>query len=345
MAKKKSNGRRGIVYRSNPPQLLSAASEHIADFVNPFSPSAKGTKIHDANAANTFTVQTKTLYQIGVNNAGSCCVDVYPTLEGQFRTVDPAVAFLNASGFLTNGATFSSSDASIATTLQNNSLRMRVVSWGIRLISLSSALDASGQLVIREIDEVNAKDYGLSKSMVSPTDNWISVPHTHDMDLTILPNHNGESYYNFRGPDWDWDQEDTLELDHAWRAINITGTGIKASGSDTTAVSTFQLEVVMNMECQPVFNTLGSIISSPAAPHHVEKLAAINNTRTKLALVHKTPSLWSKVKATAKNVLSTVGHYALDRLTGGVSSAVENFVSRQRPTMIGGSYPLLLTNG
>jgi hypothetical protein len=337
---RKSGKKSNVFYTSGPPNLPSKV-DYATTLVNPFDPAAEGTKIHDANASNTFTYQVRALHVLSVNNNGTVATEIYPSLAYYIKGVGPLDATIDADGTTGAAAVFVSENIPEYTALVAAAYRYRIVSWGVRLISTSNALDASGSILIRELEE---SALGNSVDLTRLTDNYMTVPHTHDMDVTIIPNHIAEHYQEFKKSTTSYINEDSAAgLEHGWRAVGITGTGFKPSGTADTQVGVLQAEVVMNLEIIPEIDGIGSRMTSPAAPHSNETLELVHNTRSNLALVHKTPSLWSKVKAVAKKALTSVGEYALDRLTGGVSSYVSSLV-QGRPRVAGPSVRLL-TNG
>jgi hypothetical protein len=187
---------------------------------------------------------------------------------------------------------------------------------------LINAHDAQGRILIRELDTDGAVN---SVGILGLSDNTVNVPHTHDMDLTILPNHIGAEYKRFQ----DFDTTYTFMIGDAaietpWRSIGISLVGFNGSGAADTHKAVLSAEIVYNIEVLPKIGSVGMRLATDPAPHSHVVLEATHNTRASTALVHHTPSLWSKIKSTAKKALITAGEFALGRITGGVSTYLQN---------------------
>jgi hypothetical protein len=291
--------------------------------VNPFADSAKGGKIHDENASKTFPFQERIVVNLGVNSNGMGYGQIYPFLKEYYKHVDGTAAFLpSTTGTLSGSATFTSIDVPDYSSLNSDGVRYRIVSYGIRVISLVNAMDAQGRIIIRELDADGATQ---NSGTLGLSDNTVTIPHTHDMDLTIIPNHVGAEYKRFR----DFSRTYTISLadgadEPPFRAIGITCVGFDPSSSGTALKDALSLEVVYNLEILPKIGTIGMRLATDPAPHSNTVQEAVSNTRASLPLVHHTPSVWSKVKKFAKDALVTAGQFALGRITGGVSNYLQN---------------------
>jgi hypothetical protein len=213
-------------------------------------------------------------------------------------------------------------------------------------MSTTDALNAKGRVLIREMDSYQAYASSPGQDVTLLTDNYANVPHTHDMDYTIIPNHVSDKYKQFQA--WTtsyYDMNADAANDPPFRAVALTMTGFTGSGSVDTQVEALQAEIVYNIEVLPLVGSIGMRIATDPAPHSNATLEAVHNTRAALPLVHKTPSLWQRVKKLATGALSTVGNIALDRITGGLSSYMRSKgLPNLVPRIAGGGYPML-TNG
>jgi hypothetical protein len=320
--------------------------DHVAGLVNPFADSAKGSKIHDENSGKTFPFQVRAITPILVNEHGAGYTEFYPSLHEYVSGIGPTATNMSASGILGTSASFSLEDVPDYTSLTQVGMRYRIVSWGVRLISTTDALSAKGRVLIREMDSYQAYASSPGQDVTVLTDNYANVPHTHDMDFTIIPNHVSDKYKQFQAFATSYyDMNSDTANDPPFRAVALTLTGFTAAGSGAQ-IEALQAEVVYNIEVLPLVATIGMRLATDPAPHHNPTLEAVHNTRASAPLVNKTPSLWQRIKGIATKAINTAGNFALDRLTGGLSSYIRTKAPMLTyiPNMSRGSVPLL-TNG
>lgn len=328
MTKKKSKSRRNnFVYKSEQPS--SELIGHVGGLVSPFAEESRSKKIHDANAAKTFTFKSVSTLQIPVNSDGSGYAQFNPTIKSALRCLKGETAMDAGTGGITDqiasSPSFYDNNVTNYTDLTSTGARYRLVSWGIRLISLENALDAKGQMLIRELD-LNAVAGTRTQTF---SDNYKTVPITHNMDYTIIPNHIGEAYQTFIPMTTTYT---SLLVDPAlepgYKSIHVTFSGMTpGSGVVSTGGRVINAEVVMNLEILPQISTIGMRLATPPAPHSHAILSAVHNTRAALPLVHKTTSLWGKVKSVASNVLKSGANFLLNRYGGPVGSALTGMLA------------------
>lgn len=319
--KSKPTKSKGLVYKDSPPTVQ--AIEHVAGLVNPFSQQSRQQKIHDANSSKTFTFTSVTKVQIPTNAAGGGYAQFNPTLNtvAKWLKGDTLTNAGDGGNEINVSPDWGSSHITEYDDLVSSGARFRIVSWGIRLLSLENALDAKGQVLIREMD-YNA----VSGTEVDTyTDNYMMVPVTHNMDLAIIPNHVGESYQTFIPMDVQYNTLLTNNaIDPGYKSIHISLFGLTAGNGTPTSPPHLTAEIVMNLEILPLISSIGMRLATPPAPHSHAIMEAVHNTRTATPLVAKHQSIWSKIKSVASNVLSTGAQYLLGR-AGGV---LANYVNR-----------------
>jgi len=321
--------------------------DHVAGLVNPFADSAKGSKIHDENSGNTFSYQVRSITPVLVNEFGSGYTEFYPSLHEYVSGIGPASANMSAGGVLGTAAAFSLQDVPDFTSLTTVGMRYRIVSWGVRLISTTDALSAKGRVLVRELDSYQAYASTPGQNVTVLSDNYANLPHTHDMDFTIIPNHVSDKYKQFQGFSVSYyDMNSDPANDPPFRAVGLTLTGFTGTGVLDTQTEALQAEVVYNIEVLPLVASIGMRLATDPAPHHTATLEAVHNTRAAAPLAHKSTSLWSKIKNIAGRAISTAGNFALDRLTGGLATYIKQKTPMISyiPNMSRGGLPLL-TNG
>lgn len=317
--KKKQNP---LVFKSTRPKL--DLPSYVTTLVNPFDDSAKGTKIHDENASKTFTFQCRQFVDMEVNNVGMSYFQLYPNIHEFYNQVGMNDTDLPTTGIISGGSAFTTDDVAEFSDLTSSGVKYRIVSWGFRLVCLEEALNAKGRILVRELDADGAKN---SVGTTGVSDNTVNIPITHDMDITVIPNHISTGYKDFMPLTSSYtDVANDAAQEHAWRTVGLTVIGATPSGTANTGAVRFSIEVVYNLELLPKIGSIGMRLSTPPAPHSNQVLEAVHNTRAVVPLVHKTPSLGQQIKKFATRALTSVADYALDRLTGGASHFLESRV-------------------
>jgi hypothetical protein len=321
---------------------------YVSAMVNPFDEKAVGTKIHDANASDTFCYQVRGYYNMQVNDVGSGYLEVRPNIYQAFRLVNgylaaaPTTPTVNGAGIVdaaAAGGDITLFDVSGYTSLAALTDRYRIVSWGIRIINMEAALGSKGRIILRELSTTGGSAGDDTNEVV---DSIVALPNTHNLDITVIPSHIGEQYQDFK--DGNSSYSDALA---GYKSIGISLIGFDEAAA-ATSETRLNIEYVYNLEVIPLLATIGMRLSTGAAPHSHAVLEAVHNTRTQLSLVHPTPSLWSRVKAVASSALKSVGNYALDHITGGLSSIAQQALQNLAPTRraIAPARPrLTITNG
>jgi hypothetical protein len=335
-----------FVYKSG---VADQMPSYVSAMVNPFDEKAVGTKIHDANATDTFSYQLRGFYNMQVNDVGTGALEIRPNIYQTFKLINgylaaaPTTPCINGSGIvdaaIVGGTDVTFFDASGYTSLAAITDRYRIVSWGVRIINMEAALGSKGRIILRELSTSGTSGGDDINEVV---DSMVALPNTHDLDITVIPTHIGEQYQDFK--DGNSSYTDALA---GYKSIGISLIGFDEAAA-ATSETRLNIEYVFNLEIIPLLATIGMRLSTGAAPHSHAVLEAVHNTRTQLSLVHPTPSLWSRIKAVASSALKSVGNYALDHITGGLSSvaqqALQNLAPAQR--VLAPAKPrLTITNG
>jgi len=311
----KKKATRATVYQGAPPALIA----HVAASVNPFDPSSSGKKIHDANAAQTFTFQARSNFQMVTNANGMAYSEYYPSIKEATTGIDSTTAaFIPVTGIVGGGVGHTNVDATDYTNLTGQVNKYRIVSWGIKITALESAFAVKGRVLIRSLPQT-CKISG--QNVLGYSDDNHTAALGKDLDLIVIPSHNGESYYQFLEPDSTWNNIDATDdaIIPSFRAVGVTVSGATVS---TTVLS---IEHVVNIEVIPKLATIGARLSTPAAPQNLHALQAVNNTRSTLPLVHSTPTLASSIRKYAGAALGAAANYATSGLAGVAKGLISNF--------------------
>jgi hypothetical protein len=333
MANKKKNGqpskaqsKKALVYNSPPPEVVTVAS-----LVNPFSEESRGTKVPDANASNTFTFRSTTLFTLDtLASSGQAYVEIKPALALAISHLKSG-SVIASNGSITTSV-IESTNIGEYTTFIASAHKYRIVSWGVRVTCPQSAFDAKGRILIREIEK---SSMGVGFNTYAYGNKYQSVPITHDMDIVVLPSRCGESYQCF--VDSDVTYTDLIEdpaIEPGFKAISLT-----VEGGPGAVTSVLQCEVVYNLECIPLLGSIAAQMSTPPSYHSHRTLEAVHNTHQMAQLVHPHKTLGDKIKGFALKALKAVGNFALQRATNYASTIVPGLSS-----LTGPSRQLLLKN-
>jgi len=336
MAKSKTKQNRSVFKSGTPPVIR----DHVAGMVNPFAPEAEGSKIHDANASRTFTYQERCYHTVLCNGNEEGYTMYFPSLANYTGGVDMGTDTHLASGTTGGAATFSYTNSDNYTSIGAAGHKYRIVSWGIRITCLGDAFNTKGRLMIREMEQL---DLTTGTVVDSFTDNTVSVPITHDMDITVVPNHVGEEYQKFRDPTTTFNTLDTdVAAQPPYRCVGLYLSGVEAIAANGQQ-AILSVETVYNLEILPLINTIGARLASLPAPHSNSILEAVHNTRAAAPLAEKTPNIWQKIKGIAGIAVKGLAHQFL----GSAGDMVSDFLSRKRvlpQITYQGNSPMLLSN-
>jgi hypothetical protein len=316
MPKSSTKSKRGNlpVYRSTPSDI--SVVDHVAGLVNPFSSDAKGSKIHDANGARTFTLSSISSHAIPTGVSGNGYAEFYPALKVS-ANITNIITHIPSSLIMPAAPTVDPFDIAEYTDLNNNTSRYRIVSWGIRLTCVQSAFDAQGTVLIREIESPHitaGQDCGVY------TSNYIRLPITHDMDYTIIPDHQGEEYHRFNLPSTTYATcIADVACEPGFKAVSIT-----VIGSTVNTSTVLNAEVIYNLELLPLIGTLTMKMATDAAPHSHAVLAAVHNTRMTNPLAAKSSGILAGIKALAQKALHAGGQFLLGPPGGMIADYISN---------------------
>lgn len=324
--------KKALLYKTPVPKLDLA--DHVVGLVNPFANEAIGSKIHDANGSRTFTFKSVTRVALGSGASGNSYSEFYPALKTAIRAADTAMN-IPATLIIPGSPSYTLHDISEYTNFLASTSRYRIVSWGVRLTCPTTAFDTKGEVLVRELESVK---YATSNNIGYYSTNYMRVPLTHDLDITIIPDHQGDAYMNFG------EVQETYELNAADPArenpFKCVGVSVIGGIASTTVLNA---EVVFNLECIPVISSLAARQVTPAAPHSHQLLEAAHNTRSAVPIVHKTQTLWQKIKGFAKSALTTGAEMVLGR-AGGMLGNYLTHKAQMLPALTGPRPQLLLKN-
>jgi len=265
----------------------AARHKHLHGNSNPFSVEADGSKIPDGNTSKTVALQVKQTISMSSDASGK--------LYHQFQAnlMDMHMYALTFSGAAV--ATWSASeDSDYVTALNTQYSRYRVVSWGIRIFTVLSPTEQSGSIVCQSADELHANpDY------TSYLFEEVKSFATDDLEVVFIGKETDARRRQYRLIDAAGTA--AAARDVGMNILYVGGSGLPASKQCFTA------EIVMNIECQPLSLTTGSLLATPAAHHDPIGLAAVANTHASIPSFFK-----SGLAKVGKHVAMTLGSRLMD---------------------------------
>jgi len=291
------NGRGSVAFTSS-----LADVQHVHSLVNPFSPSARGSKLPDSDSSKSVAISLVQKFTPDTDSGGNFVRFIQPSLIDTYVPTTLLGHSVTATSAAVSIADYAAVAASFST--------YRIVSWGVKIYSTLAPTAQSGyftmitdpKFAVGADGDSSFYEETLSYPTSEKTVQWVSKP----MGNSYL------DYHAIATPVLPWD------------SLMIMGVGLPATTSDV-----FIVEVFFNIECQVALGALTSAIATPAAAHKPHILAAV-------ADVHKRSS-GSKVASAVKAGFIGWIKGALSRGATMARNAISNYAS----SMSGGTLPPL----
>lgn len=279
------NGRGSIGFSSS-----LADFEHVHSISNPFSPSARGSKLPDSDSSKSVAISLVQKFTPDTNAGGDFIRIIKPNLNeayGATTLIGSSIATI--SGYLPI-ADYAAVTAQFAT--------VRLVSFGVKIYSTLAPTAQSGYFSM-----ITNPEFGVGADALSSFyEETLSYP-TSEQTVQWISKPIGNSYLDYR----------VFSADQPWDSLMIWGTGLPVSTNNV-----FTIEVFYNLECQVALGSLSSAIATPAAPHKPHILAAVGETLKKVG--------GSKLAAAAKEGFMTWIKGALQRGATMARTALNSYV-------------------
>jgi hypothetical protein len=231
--------------------------EQVHSLVNPFSSSARGSKLPDVDSSRSVPISIVTRNPVAtIGSAGVWAVRLKPSLANW----SAGATTITGSVVTTLGAASSVPDY---TALASQFIKYRIVSWGFKIYCTLPPTEQAGQFqVITDPDIGNGADTASSfyeENLTFPnseqTVQWVSKPI-------------GNQYLNYI----------PMTDDHSWDEVLIYASGLSNVNATTHLIETFY-----NIECQVMLGQITAAIATPAADHKPHVLAAVATVHKKSA--------------------------------------------------------------
>lgn len=272
--------------------------------VNPWSASARGSKIPDDDSSRSVAITVTDTFSVTTNAGGNQAVYIRPCLAGSHALSSSITNYVPAWAPADNIVDYTAVSGAFS--------KYRIVSWGYRFITTESALSSKGRVRIITADQTTAvslagglfetvTDYALSQADIA----WVSRP------LGV-----------------NWKEYIDIDAIHSWDYGLILITGANAS----TYVAS--IEVVYNLECIVELGTVTGAIATPAADHHPLALTAADHVRNKTAHSGNAPSFFGQLWSAAKSGILTAAQAYASPLLGGVARSLLRLAAPKAPLML-----------
>lgn len=318
-------GRRSALTVTKVPRTLSSLADHVTGQIDPFAPNAKGMKLYDSNSSASFTLESRAIYNLPVNNQGCGYAEVSPFLASEWITLLGVTADINAAA--TTGAVITTGTGNSAayTALASQVARYRVVSYGIRVYCTQAPLNRQGRVLIRELP---SSQMLINTSEISMAEENYFGSLADGLDIQVTPGAVGDQQYDYIPLTMDYATSLANVADTPpFKLIGITLYGCATSGNNNAIVT---VEVVKQLEILPEVTSILRFGVTDAAPHSNQMMESINNTRGAIPLAHNTKTWRSKLRQFAASSLSALGEagmraagLALSRYLGGPATLLQ----------------------
>lgn len=305
MAKKgnksgKKGGKRGNNGTFRQTALGSNPTEVISALVNPFHPRAGQVKIPDANAAKTFTFQSRSRIQVASDANGMGYHEFYASLDDQHWGIDTVLPSPITAGYkLPSSPIINKGNAHDIAMIAGAGKRYRVVSMGIHIYSIQSPLDSQGEVIVRVMSETDT----LGNSQVDKYTPEVFRTAVKNCDIVVVPPSNGEQYQTFI-------DFGSIPSKPNYQIIGVTMGGCKASSN------ILSIETVMNLEVLAGVDNIGARLATSPALHQPQLLAHVHNTRTQLPTTHNKTTFLGTLRNTIMDVAGAAGELVLGKVGG-----------------------------
>lgn len=322
---RRKGARRSALTVTRVPRTVGTLADHVTGQIDPFSPNAKGMKLFDANQTASFTLESRALYNMPINNQGCGYAEVSPFLADEWLTLLGAAADIAASA--TTGAVITTGTgvSGAYTALSTQVARYRIVSYAIRVYCTQAPLNRQGRVLIRELP---ATQMLINTSEISMAEENYFGSLADGLDIQVTPGAVGDQQYDYI----------PLTMDYATSLANVADTppfkkiGITIYGGVTTSNNNaiVTVEVIKQLEILPEVTSILRFGVTDAAPHSNQMMETINNTRASIPLVHNTKTWRARLRQFATSSLSALGDagmraagLALTRYLGGPATLLQ----------------------
>jgi hypothetical protein len=293
-------------------QFTSSVAKHFEaahGLVNPFSQAAVGLKIPDDDSSRSVAVTLRDRGTLPTDSNGAAALAFAPSIY-QER--------LQAASMASGVITFTGSYDSVTdyTAMSDAFNTYRLVAWGVRLIDIEPALNASG--TIRLITVPARPNGGSTFSYESGLFEEVEDFALAQADLTWISKPIGVTWKEYFSVD-------SGNTDLPWNKLVVVIDGAVAS---TTVL---RYEVVLHLECQVALGSVTGALATPAADHQPVQMVAADHARNKVKHAAKTPSMMRLLFDAAKGAVSSAIQSYGGPLLGGL---VRRVVGNRMPPLL-----------
>lgn len=289
------------VYRPANPAMLT---NHLSSLIDPFSPSAKGRKLFDANQVDSLAIESRNFYVLPINTNGAGYCEIRPTLVDEFISVNGLAADMTAAGVLGPAVTSTTSSSNLYTDISAQVYQYRVVSYGIKISPIQSPLTRQGRVLIREIPWQGTQVANSINEMRTAQENYYCS--LTDADLQIMPEAIGLVQSEYLDIDMTIANAQTRFNDLPFNTIGITVVGGSATVNSTPCLT---VEVVKQLEVIPLITSALRLAVTDAAPHSSVIQETVNNIRNAAPMAHPVKTFSSNLKGYARSAVGQLAQY------------------------------------
>jgi len=275
------------------------AVDTVHGLANPFSDSARGSKLPDADSSRSVAVTIRDSFNfsnITAANSTTNAICLNPSLAEAWNS-PTAIGGTN----ITFGTMQPINDYTAVAAAFG---KYRIVSWGVRIYSIQAPTEQSGNMKFMTLPfaiEAGTFAYGGSffeevnfTGVANGDVHWISKPI-------------GNQYLDYVD----------IDSTHSWNSLVVY-----IDGCPEDTVNVFRAEVFYNLECQVKLSSVSASLATKADDHNPTLLAAASNVHNRRDHIHKgsTSSLGTKLWGLAKNCLADLASSAVPYVGGAIGN-------------------------
>lgn len=298
-----SNPRSGLTS-----QALGGHHKTVVGLTNPFSEAAKGARIPDDDSARSFTAQIKQYHTMTTDSNGEGFTYWQPQADRW-----NGKSFDVSSGVLWGTPTDLENPDYLAYT--NSTEALRIVSWGVRIVSILPGLTSQGTVRLVTMNEPPVAAQAVNGNLYE--------------DIKLLPITDLEAHWVSKPVGVDWKAYQPTAIRGKWNSLGIYIDGAPISAAALT------LEIVYNVEVIPQFGSITASVAKPGLPSNPQHLAAASRVHASHSGVHgKRPSLMSTFSSLAMGALRDVAAQSIPFVGGAISRLIGKIGGQRQPQMI-----------
>lgn len=280
-------------------ERLSEVAHAVCALTDPFCAHAEGARIPDENSAHSVAHTLRAVHMVSTDANGSAAFSVNPNVTFGF---DLATTIVGTTVTVWGGPSAWNGTSLFA----NNFEKMRIVSWGVKMIPVMAPANQSGFCYVNTLAHAVTSGIDLAAGIA--------------MEKEVFPIHGGGFAWVSRpmGHEWKEYRDVVMGSDHSYTKLACLVVGAPASTTNAFAV-----EITVNLEAIPVYSAIAAGLATPGVPHRPHVLQTASHVQTKTKAAYQSgDDLGKTILYAVGDGLKFVAKEALGYMLGGVPGAI-----------------------